>query len=225
MPRRLRRVAQSPRHWHCRAVFNSGRYGHYPARCGHQRSFRRRSRGDAGGGPRTSGALPGHRHRDGHRHAATATQIPTLPDRGAVQAHRVAAALRNPAVVALAEHADDLVASFDYVDPRAGLLHHDDQGTYDRSYELTVVFDPAKVDAALAQLGLAVGAPRPLLNPIVLVRDRDPTPFRLSASEPRGRRCGRPWSGSRASWGSGPGSRRTPISTRGQSARSGSQLR
>ncbi len=93
----------------------------------------------------------------------------------------------NPSVAALAEHADALVASFAYIDPRAASLHHDDQGTYDRSYELTVRFDPAKVDAALAGLGLSIWTgPRPLLNPIVLVRDREPAPFLLSAAAPRG---------------------------------------
>ena len=40
----------------------------------------------------------------------------------------------NPALATLSEHADALVTSFSYVDPRAGLLHHDDQGTYSRSY-------------------------------------------------------------------------------------------
>lgn len=93
----------------------------------------------------------------------------------------------DPAVVAVTDHADRLVAQFDYVDPRAGLLHHDDQGTYDRSYELTVRFDPAKVDAALQALGRAIWhGPRPLLNPVLLIRDREPTPFLLSAVDPRG---------------------------------------
>jgi hypothetical protein len=61
----------------------------------------------------------------------------------------------DPAVAKLAEHADTLVDTFSYVDPRAWFLHHDDQGTYDRSYELTVRFDPAKIDGALATLGVA----------------------------------------------------------------------
>jgi hypothetical protein len=89
-------------------------------------------------------------------------------------------------VAALAQHADSFVASFDYVDPRAWFLHHDDQGTYDRSYELTVHFDPAKVDAALATLGQAPwrGA-RPLLEPVILIR-HDENPYLLSAEDPRG---------------------------------------
>ena len=93
----------------------------------------------------------------------------------------------DPGVAALADHADALVDRFTYVDPRAGLLHHDDQGTYDRSHELTVRFNPARVDAALAGLGAAMWrGSRPLLTPVILVRSRDPTPFLLSAETPRG---------------------------------------
>lgn len=73
------------------------------------------------------------------------------------------------------------------MDPRAGILHHDDQGTHDRSHELTVRFDPAKLDAALTSLGLALWrGKRPLLVPVILVRDREPTPFLLSATASRG---------------------------------------
>ncbi len=76
--------------------------------------------------------------------------------------------------------------SFSYVDPDAWRLHHDDQGTYDRSYELTVRFNPARIDAALATLGLAPWrGKRPLLVPVILVR-RDATPYLLSAETPRG---------------------------------------
>jgi hypothetical protein len=89
-------------------------------------------------------------------------------------------------VTALAEHAETLVAGYDYVDPRAWFLHHDDQGTYDRSYELTVRFDPAKIDAALHDLGAAPWrGSRPLLTPVIIVR-RDWAPFLLSADTPRG---------------------------------------
>jgi hypothetical protein len=93
----------------------------------------------------------------------------------------------NPAVTSLADRAEAFVASYAYVDPRAALLHHDDQGTYDRSYELTVVFDPTKIDAALNELGIPLWrGSRPLLTPIILVRDKDLTPFLLSAENPRG---------------------------------------
>ncbi len=93
----------------------------------------------------------------------------------------------DPAVKALADHAETLVESFAYVDPRAAVLHHDDQGTYDRSHELTVRFKPKEVDAAIEALGLAVWhGPRPLLNPVILVRTRDPDVYLLSLETPRG---------------------------------------
>ena len=53
----------------------------------------------------------------------------------------------------LADHADAYVTGFSYYDPMNKRRPHDDQGTYDRSYDLTVRFDPAKLDAALARLG------------------------------------------------------------------------
>jgi hypothetical protein len=92
----------------------------------------------------------------------------------------------DPAVAALAKHADTLVDSFNYVDPDAWRLHHDDQGTYDRSYELTVQFNHTKVDTALAALGFVPWRDaRPLLTPIILVR-RDATPYVLSIDTRRG---------------------------------------
>ncbi len=92
----------------------------------------------------------------------------------------------DPAVAALARHADTLVDSFTYVDPRAWILPHDDQGTYDRSQELTVRFNPAKIDAALVKLGVAPWrGTRPLLAPVILVR-RDATPYLLSSETKRG---------------------------------------
>lgn len=94
--------------------------------------------------------------------------------------------LDDPAVAALAQHAESFVSSFSYVDLRAWFLHHDDQGTYDRSYELTVHFLPARIDAALAKLGVAPWlGPRPLLTPVLIVR-RDENPYLLSADTPRG---------------------------------------
>ena len=92
----------------------------------------------------------------------------------------------DPKVAELAVQADSFVSSFTYVDPRAWILHHDDQGTYDRSQELTVHFDAAKIDALLNSLGASPWhGPRPLLTPIVIVR-RNEIPFLLSASAPRG---------------------------------------
>ncbi|MGY3443537.1 MULTISPECIES: DUF2066 domain-containing protein [unclassified Bradyrhizobium] len=46
------------------------------------------------------------------------------------------------------------VSSFDYHDQYAGKPHHDEQGTRDRPYDLTVAFDESKIDGILAKLGL-----------------------------------------------------------------------
>lgn len=50
--------------------------------------------------------------------------------------------------------AGEFVSSFDYHDQYAGKPHHDEQGTRDRPYDLTVAFDDKKVDGILARLGL-----------------------------------------------------------------------
>ena len=53
----------------------------------------------------------------------------------------------------LAEHAEELVESFRYRDRMTGIPVHDEQGTRDRPYDLTVDFDPPAIDAALYSLG------------------------------------------------------------------------
>jgi uncharacterized protein len=87
----------------------------------------------------------------------------------------------------LAAHADRFVACFAYADMMAGIPLHDDQGTYDRPYNLTVVFAPAKIDAALAQLGdKPWRGTRPVIIPVLQVHGRKPPPYRLSAEIPVG---------------------------------------
>lgn len=77
----------------------------------------------------------------------------------------------DPRVAALAAHADGFVTRFTYVDPRAAIRPHDDQGTYDRSQNLTVWFDPARIDAALTELGDPPWrGPRPVIVPVLIVR-------------------------------------------------------
>jgi hypothetical protein len=56
-------------------------------------------------------------------------------------------------VAALARRADALVARFSYRDRFAHRPINDEQGTRDRPHDLTVDFDPAKIDAVLADLG------------------------------------------------------------------------
>jgi len=77
----------------------------------------------------------------------------------------------DPRVSALAAHADMLVASFSYVDRMAGRPVHDEQGTRDRPYNLTVRFVPARVDKALADLGQQPWrGKRPVVVPVLAVR-------------------------------------------------------
>jgi hypothetical protein len=93
---------------------------------------------------------------------------------------------RDPRVAELAAHADQLVTKFDYVDQMAGIKVHDDQGTYDRSYNLTVEFNPAKIDAALADLGEHPWlGERPAIVPALAV-ERVTKSYLLSAENPAG---------------------------------------
>lgn len=92
----------------------------------------------------------------------------------------------DPRAVELAEHADRFVAAFDYVDLMAAYKKKDDQGSYDRPHRLTVHFDPAKVDAALARLGETPWrGERPVVVPVLLVHGPKPPPYLLTAEEPR----------------------------------------
>ena len=93
----------------------------------------------------------------------------------------------DPRTTELAVHADRLVACFNYVDMMAGVPLHDDQGTYDRPHRLTVYFDPAKIDAILAQFGdKPWRGERPVVVPILLVHGRKPPAYVLSAEIPAG---------------------------------------
>ena len=70
----------------------------------------------------------------------------------------------DPAAVALGANAGDFVRAFHYRDLMAGIPVHDEQGTRQRPFVLTIDFDPAKVDAALKSLGrMAWTATRPRL--------------------------------------------------------------
>jgi uncharacterized protein len=61
--------------------------------------------------------------------------------------------LGDPGVAAMVERAATFIAAFSYRDRMAGIPVHDEQGSRDRPYDLTVSFDPAKIDAALRSLG------------------------------------------------------------------------
>ena len=96
--------------------------------------------------------------------------------------------LRDDARTApLAERAAEFVACFRYADQMADIPLHDEQGTYDRPYKLTVTFDPAKIDALLATLGdHPWRGERPELVPVLLVHPRKPSPYLLTADAPAG---------------------------------------
>jgi uncharacterized protein len=93
----------------------------------------------------------------------------------------------DPRVAALADHADQYVAAFDYVDLMAGIPKKDDQGSYDRPHRLTVHFVPEKIDALIAELG---GTPwrgqRPVIVPVLMIKGPKPPSYILSAETPRG---------------------------------------
>ena len=92
----------------------------------------------------------------------------------------------DPRVSALAAHADPLVASLSYVDLDAANKIHDDQGTYDRPYDLTVKFVPALIDKALADLGERPWrGTRPVVVPVLAVRGFASS-YLLSAENPAG---------------------------------------
>jgi len=93
----------------------------------------------------------------------------------------------DPRVAALADHADQYVASFDYLDLMAHLKKNDDQGSYDRPHRLTVHFVPEKIDALIAELGdTPWRGRRPVIVPVLLVRGPKPPAYVLSAETPRG---------------------------------------
>jgi uncharacterized protein len=92
----------------------------------------------------------------------------------------------DPRLVPLKANAADLVAAFRYHDRMSGIPVHDEQGTRDRPYDLTVSFEPAKIDAALRSLGLEPWTgPRPRLALFIGVQN-GPTPYVLSSDGDRG---------------------------------------
>lgn len=90
----------------------------------------------------------------------------------------------DPAAAKLEAEAGTMVASFDYWDRMSDMPHHDDQGSYDRPFDLTARFDPARIDAALRQLGRAPWTDRPVLVPIIHAQGRS-TAFDITQDESR----------------------------------------
>lgn len=78
----------------------------------------------------------------------------------------------SPAAAAMAAEAARFVSHVDYHDRMSGIPVHDEQGTRERPFDLTVSFEPAKIDAALRALGAKPWPqPRPPLAVLLGVRD------------------------------------------------------
>ncbi|HVY20530.1 MAG TPA: DUF2066 domain-containing protein [Bauldia sp.] len=91
----------------------------------------------------------------------------------------------DPVVEAMIARAADYVVDFSYLDLKEGIKLSDEQGSYDRPHYLTVTFDKAKIDAALAELHRKVWADRPNLV-VYLAVDKQPKPaFVPDATNPR----------------------------------------
>lgn len=91
----------------------------------------------------------------------------------------------DPRALALAPRAIEATSGFDYWDRMSGIPTHDEQGSYDRPYNLTARFPPAFIDAALRDLGRAPWPdPRPELAVFIRVRTLSGE-FELTAAEPR----------------------------------------
>lgn len=87
--------------------------------------------------------------------------------------------LRNDARLApLEARAAEFVTGFDYHDQMSGKPKHDEQGTRDRPYDLTVSFDRARIDQLLASLNIKPWpAPRPSIAVIVAMTSGGRTYF------------------------------------------------
>ena len=95
--------------------------------------------------------------------------------------------LTDPKAEAITADAVNYVDSYSYRDLLEGIPIHDEQGTRDRPYELTVIFDERTVDLALASLGRRPWlAERPRLVMVLAVRLND-TRYLLAKDGARGR--------------------------------------
>lgn len=118
----------------------------------------------------------------------TGTRTETRQDGIVTSFHHVLIKLSgNPAladdarVTLLDPLAASMVEDIAYQDRMSDQPHHDEQGTRDRPFDLTVHFDPARIDATLALLGEKPWAePRPRVLVRAEIHDHDAL-FSLSA--------------------------------------------
>jgi hypothetical protein len=86
----------------------------------------------------------------------------------------------------LTDGAEALVERFDYVDRKEGIQISDEQGTRERSFELTVSFDRQMIDAIVGKLGGTTWTgERPEIG-VVLVVDDGATSYLLTRSSEKG---------------------------------------
>lgn len=82
--------------------------------------------------------------------------------------------------------AESFVAGFGYRDRKEGIEISDEQGTRERSFELTVHFDPGKIDAALRDLGVEPWrGPRPEIGVELTIAD-GASRYRLTQASQKG---------------------------------------
>src|SRR5262249_26789033 len=74
-----------------------------------------------------------------------------------------------------------------YRDLMAGIPLHDEQGTRQRPFVLTIDFDPAKVDSALSSLGRTLWSPRRPRLILFLTVDNGTVPYILTSDGASGR--------------------------------------
>ncbi|MBP0439303.1 DUF2066 domain-containing protein [Tianweitania sediminis] len=86
----------------------------------------------------------------------------------------------------LQDQAETLVRDLEYRDRKEGIQISDEQGTRDRSFELTVHFDPAAIDAMVAQLGGTVWSGERPEVAVALIIDDSVSRFLLTEGSDRG---------------------------------------
>jgi len=90
----------------------------------------------------------------------------------------------DPRVAELMTHAQTMIKSYYYIDPKSVIPHRDDQASYDRSHYLTVTFDRTAIDRALKALGERPWrGERPTVIPAITVRGANGS-YLLSSESP-----------------------------------------
>jgi len=95
--------------------------------------------------------------------------------------------VHDPAVAELASKAETYVDSFRYRDLMAGIPVHDEQGTRDRPYELTIDFDPGRIDSVVRSLGREPWTGERPRVVVFLAVEFDEATYLLAADGSRGR--------------------------------------